>query len=113
MTSLSKQHIATIKDAAKKSSGANRRAFQAQGVIDYLNSSSRTLAEKTVGWDRKTVALGLNELRQGSFVDNIKARGNKKTEEQMPQLEADIISLAEPESQIDPKLRDKLNSSIA
>ncbi|MFA5920703.1 MAG: hypothetical protein WC856_05375 [Methylococcaceae bacterium] len=41
MTSLSKQHIATIKDAAKKSSGANRRAFQAQGVIDYLNSSSR------------------------------------------------------------------------
>ncbi|MEI8209757.1 MAG: hypothetical protein WCG16_11165 [Methylococcales bacterium] len=34
-----------------------------------------------------------------------KARGNKKTEEKMPQLENDMISLAEPESQIDPKFQ--------
>ena len=38
-------------------------------------------------------------------IDDFKARGNKKTEEKIPQLENDIISLAEPESQIDPKFQ--------
>ena len=48
----------------------------------------------------------MNELRTGliSF-DNFKARGNKKTEAKTPQLEIDIVSLAEPESQIDPKFQ--------
>jgi hypothetical protein len=38
-------------------------------------------------------------------IDNFKARGNKKTEEKNQQLESDIRSLAEPESQIDPKFQ--------
>jgi len=105
MTSLSEQHIITIKDAAKKLSGTKRREFQAQVTIDYLNSKPR-LAEKTFGWDRKTVALGLNELRTGIVcIDNFKARGNKKTEEKNPPREADIVTLAEPESQTDPKFQ--------
>ena len=58
MINLSKQHIATIKDAAKKLTGATRREFQAQVSIDYLNSKPH-LAEKIFGWDRKTVTLGL------------------------------------------------------
>jgi hypothetical protein len=105
MSNLSAQHIKTIKDAAKKLTGAKRRAFQAQVAIDYLNSKPH-LAEKTFGWDRRTVALGLNELGTG-FVcfDDFKARGNKKTEVKTPQLEIDIIALAEPESQIDPKFQ--------
>ncbi|MFZ2169993.1 MAG: hypothetical protein WAW61_10200 [Methylococcaceae bacterium] len=37
MANLSAQHIKTIKDAAKKLTGAKRRAFQAQVAIDYLN----------------------------------------------------------------------------
>ena len=105
MTSLSEQHIATIKDAAKKLTGAKRRAFQAQVAIDYVNSKAY-LAEKTFGWDRNTVTLGLNEHRTGLVCfDNFKARGNKKTEAKIPQLEIDIIALAEPESQIDPKFQ--------
>jgi transposase len=105
MTHLSEQHITTIKDAAKKLTGSKRRAFQAQVDIDYLSSNPR-LAEKTFGWDRKTVALGLNEVRTGIIcVDNFKARGNKKTEVKKPQLEADIIALAEPKSQTDPKFQ--------
>jgi len=105
MTNLSAQHIKTIKDAAKKLTGAKRRAFQAQVAIDYLSSKPH-LAEKTFGWDRRTVALGLNELRTG-FVcfDDFKARGNKKTEVKVPQLEIDIVALAEPESQVDPKFQ--------
>jgi hypothetical protein len=91
MISLSKQHVATIKDAAKKLTGAIRREFQAQVSIDYLNSKPH-LAEKIFGWDRKTVVLGLNELRSGVVcIDDFK--------------ENDIISLAEPESQIDPKFQ--------
>jgi hypothetical protein len=105
MLSLTKQHKTTIKDAAKKLTGAKRREFQAQVSIDYLNSKPH-LAEKIFGWDRKTVALGLNELRSGVVcIDDFKARGNKKTEEKIPQLEIDIVSLAEPESQIDPKFQ--------
>jgi len=77
MTDLSEQHIATLKDAAKKLTGPKRRAFQAQVAMDYMNSKPY-LAEKTFGWDRKTVALGLNELRTGLVCfDNFKARGNK------------------------------------
>jgi hypothetical protein len=105
MTDLSEQYIAMGKDAAKKLTGAKRREFQAKVCIDYCNSKAY-LAEKTFGWDRHTVALGLNELRTGIVcLDNFKARGNKKTETKMPQLKLDIVCLAEPESQIDPKFQ--------
>ena len=48
MTNLSKQHIATIKDAARKLTRSKKRAFQAQVCIDYLNSKAY-LAEKVFG----------------------------------------------------------------
>ncbi len=109
MTALSQQHIATMKDAANKLTGTKRRAFQAQVTIDYLDSRPR-LAERTFGWDRKAVGLGLHELHTGIIcIDNFKARGNKKTEDKNRQLEADICRLAEPESQIDPKFQTAFN----
>jgi hypothetical protein len=36
MSELTDQHVATIKDAASKQTGADRRAFQAQVTLDYL-----------------------------------------------------------------------------
>jgi hypothetical protein len=51
-----------LPDAAKKLTGSKRRAFQAQVAIDYLDSRAR-LTERTFGWARETVALGLHELR--------------------------------------------------
>ena len=64
------------------------------------------MAEKALGWDRKTVPLGLNELRTGIVcVDNFKARGNKKREIQIPQLEVDGVSSAEPKGQTDPEFQ--------
>jgi len=105
MKELTEKQIATIKDAAKKLTGAKRRAFQAQVAIDYLNGSARK-AERTFGWHRKTVELGLNEYRSGIIcIDNFSDRGNHKIEEKLPQLEQDIRSLAEPESQTDPKFQ--------
>ena len=105
MNTLTEQQIATIKDAAGKLTGAKRRAFQAQVTLDYLDGSARR-AERLFGWYHKTVELGLHELRTGiTCLDNFSARGNRKTEEKLPQLEHDIRSLAEPESQQDPKFQ--------
>jgi len=105
MPTLSKQYIDTLKNAAKKLTGAKRRAFEAQVTVDYFDAKAY-LAEQAIGWDRKTIALGLNELRTGIVcVDNFKARGNQKTEVKKPQLKVDIIALAEPQSQADPKFQ--------
>ena len=102
---LTESLVATIKDAASKLTGPKRRAFQAQVALDYLEGSARR-AEGVFGWGRQTVALGLNELRTGIVcLDNFSARGNKKTEEKLPKLEEDIRSLAEPQSQQDPKFQ--------
>jgi len=56
MNELTKQHITTIRDAAKKLTGAKRRSFQAQVTIDYLGGTARR-AEAVFGWCRKAVEV--------------------------------------------------------
>jgi hypothetical protein len=105
MTILTEDVIASFKDAARKLTGPRRRAFQAQVTLDYLDGSVWK-AERVFGWSHHTVALGLHELRTGiTCLGNSSARGNRKTEEKSPELEADIRALADPESQADPKFR--------
>jgi hypothetical protein len=105
MTVLTEDVIASFKDAARKLTGPQRRAFQAQVTLDYLDGSVWK-AERVFGWSHHTVALGLHELRTGiTCLGNFSARGNRKTEEKSPELEADIRALADPESQADPKFR--------
>jgi hypothetical protein len=102
---LTEEMKATLKDAAAKLTGAKRRAFQAQVTLDYLNGSPRQ-AERFFGWGRKTVETGLHELRTGiECVGNFTARGNRKLEVKLPELERDIRALAEPHSQQDPKFQ--------
>jgi hypothetical protein len=102
MNERKEPHMATIKDAAQKLTGAKRRAFQARVALSYFNGSARR-AEAVFGWSRRTVILGLHELRTGiTCVDNTSARGNRKTEEKWPQLAEDMRSLAEPHSQVGP-----------
>ena len=72
MISLSKKHITTIKDAAKKLTGAKRREFQAQVSIDY---SKAPLAERIFGWDRKTVAF--NRLKQIYIKNAVESDGTE------------------------------------
>ncbi len=104
MEVLTKEVIASFKDAARKLTGPKRRAFEAQVTLDYLEGNIWK-AEKVFGWSHHTVALGLNELRTGiTCMDNFSARGNRKTEAKSPELEADIRALAEPESQADPEV---------
>ncbi|MBM4077516.1 MAG: ISAzo13 family transposase, partial [Planctomycetes bacterium] len=69
-------------------------------------SGSPRRAERVFGWGRGTVELGLHELRTGIIcLGDFSSRGNKKTEEKCPELEQDIRSLAESQSQQDPKFQ--------
>ena len=105
MNVLTEGVIASFKDAARKLTGAKRRAFEAQVTLDYLGGSVWK-AERVFGWSHHTVRLGLNERRTGiTCLGNFSARGKHKTEEKWPELEADMRALADPESQADPKFQ--------
>jgi len=56
----------TIKSAARKLKGVDRRGFQAEAARDYCKGSPR-IAERTFGWNRKTVQKGLDELETGEI----------------------------------------------
>jgi hypothetical protein len=63
-------------------------------------------AESVFGWSRKTVELGLNELRTGSTcIGNFGLRGRPRVKDEHPQLVEDMLSLVEPQSQTDPKFQ--------
>jgi hypothetical protein len=95
----------TFQDAAKKLTGHRKRDFMAKVAEDYLGGSGRK-AERVFGWSRQSVQLGLHERRTGLIcVDNYRARGRHKSEVLLPNLEADIRSLVDPQAQADPKLQ--------
>ncbi len=104
MNELTESMVATIKAAAKKMTGANRREFEAQAALDYLGGDPR-LAETVFGWSRKTVSKGLEELRRGSVIPDRPRNFVRKTEEKNPQLAQDIRDLVEPHCQADPKFQ--------
>lgn len=72
---------------------------------DYFEGSARK-AESVMGWNRRSVQLGLHERRTGlRCVDNYQARGRHKSEQVLPDLEADIRSLVDAQAQADQKLK--------
>ena len=98
----------TIKSAARKLTGFQRRKFQAEVAAQYCRGSARQ-AERTFGWGRDAVLTGLNELRTGiRCLDNFSDRGRHKTEERCPALAAQIRAIVEPQSQADPKFQTPL-----
>lgn len=108
LTELTESVKASIQSAAQKLTGYRRRQFQAEMAVKYCQGSSRR-AERTFGWGRETVELGLNELRSGiRCVDAYSSRGRHKTEERRPELVQEIHALAEPHSQADPKFQTPL-----
>lgn len=104
MNELTDAMVVTIKDAAKKMTGADRRAFEAQVVLDYLGGDAR-LAETVFGWSRKTVKRGLEELRTGVVIPDKPRKKLLKAEVKNPQLAQDIRDLVDPQSQADPKFQ--------
>ncbi len=102
---LTEKVKSTLQDAAKKLTGIKKRAFMAQVTQDYFERWSRK-AETYLGWSRQAVGLGLKELQTGIVcLDNYAARGRKRTEENLPNLEEDIRSLVDSQSQADPSFQ--------
>lgn len=108
LTPLTEVVRETIKSAAKKLTGFQRRQFQAEVARQYCRGSARQ-AERSFGWGREAVQTGLNELRTGiRCLDNFSARGRHKTEERQPALAGQIHALVAAESQADPKFQTPL-----
>ena len=102
---LTEQVKATFKDAARKLTGEKKRAFIAQVALDYYDGSARK-TERALGWDRVSIQRGLDSLRTGiPYQDNYQARGRKKTEDILPNLEQDIRELVDGDAQADPKFQ--------
>ena len=97
-----------IKSAAGKLSGAKKRAYIAEVAIEFCDGNARK-AERIFGWGRETINKGIRELQTGiPYQDDYRARGNKKTEEKIPQLAEDIREIVDPKSQADPRLKTSL-----
>ena len=94
-----------MKEAVKHMIGRERRTYMAEVTLELFRGNARQ-AERVFGWGRGTVKKGLREKETGMMcVDHYAGRGNRKTEEKWPQLEADIRELVEPTSQADPKFQ--------
>ena len=105
LAELTEKTIQTIRDAARRLTGAARREFEAGVAIDYCQGSPRR-AETVFGWGRATVQAGLDQWQTGvGRQDQFFPRGRRKTEEKIPDLEKHIRRLVEPDCQVDPKFQ--------
>lgn len=105
---LTEAVIETARLAARKLTGPQRRAFQAEMAERYCGRSPR-LTEEVFGWGREAVRTGLGERRSGiRCLDDFSSRGRKKSEAKVPQLAEEIRAVVEPYSQADPKFQTPL-----
>ena len=85
-----------------------RRSAMGDVVETILDGKSR-VAEDVFGWNRSTVALGINEFRTKIVcVNDISSRRKPKIEEKNPRLLSDIIEIMNPQSQAESHLRTTL-----
>lgn len=97
-----------IKDACKRLTGYNRRAYHAHITMEYFNGSPYK-AERKMGWGRESVAKGLKKAHSGiRCMDNFQGRGRKKTEDMIPGIKEDIIPIVEPQTQADSAMKSSL-----
>ncbi len=90
---------------AQKLKGSDRRQFMAE-VVKNLGYGGQTIAERELGWNRRTIRKGMQELEHRmSIADSYKLRGRKPAEDRLPNLVEDIRSVVEPQSQTDPSFK--------
>jgi hypothetical protein len=96
---------ALIRSGARRLTGYQRRAFQAEVAIELCGGNPRQ-AERRFGWGRETVQTGLHERRTGlRCVEDFVARGRRRVEDEDRRLAADIREVVEPHSYADPTLK--------
>ena len=89
-------------EGAQALKGHERRIFMAR-VVKGLGYGGQSEAERELGWCRKTIRKGLQELESGEpIIDNFSARGRKPAEAHLPNLLEDIRAIADEQSQTDP-----------
>lgn len=85
--------------------GHERRIFMAR-VVQILGRGGQFKAECVLGWDRKTIIKGTNELTSNlRCADHFSGRGRKLSEEHLPNLLEDIKEILNPICQTDPTFR--------
>ena len=96
---------ALIRSGARRLTGFQRRAFQAEVAVELCSGNPRQ-AERRFGWGRETVEKGLHERRTGlRCLEDFVARGKRRVEDKDRRLAADIRAICEPHSYADPSLK--------
>ena len=94
-----------LKSTAVQLKGAAKRKFIAQTVLG-LGYGGQRLAERELGWNRETIRKGIKEVKTGiTCVENYRAKGRKKVEENLPNLLSDLKNLVDSQSQTDPSFK--------
>jgi hypothetical protein len=92
-------------ETANTLKGHARRVFMAR-IVQELGRGGQRLAERELGWERKTIRKGTHELRTGiTCCDAFHLRGRKPAEVRLPNLCEDIKALVDGQSQTDPQFR--------
>ena len=95
----------TFIETANTLKGHERRRFMAR-IVRNMGRGGAAWAERELGWDRKTVRKGCQELDNGQPIeDNFSGRGRKKAEHHLPDLLRDMQAIVEGESQTDATFR--------
>ncbi|HEY9883729.1 MAG TPA: hypothetical protein V6C98_08985 [Thermosynechococcaceae cyanobacterium] len=90
---------------AQKLKGSDRRQFMAE-VVRGLGIGGQTLAERELGWNRRTMRKGMGELLSGqAIVDGYGRSGRKRVEAKLPHLLDDIRAIVDPQTQTDPSFK--------
>jgi len=75
-------------------------------VINLLGWGGQRFAETKLGWDRKTIRKGQQELQNGQCVVDGRCRsGRKRAEERLPRLLDDLDAIVAPTGQTDPTFK--------
>ena len=106
--------IPVLIDAAKALKGSPKRVFMAKAVA-AMGRGGQCWAQEHLRWCRETIRKGTHELRSGmTCVDAFHCRRRKPAEEHLPRLLDDIRSIADGQSQADPKFQtDRLFTRIS
>src|SRR3954452_10834971 len=106
--------IPVLIDTAKTLKASHRRAFIARTVA-AMGRGGQVWAEAHLGWNRQTIRKGMHEFRSGmTCADAFHCRRRKPAEEHLPRLLDDIRSIADGQSQADPKSQtDRLFTRIS
>src|SRR6478672_1297864 len=106
--------IPVLIDAAKALKGSQKRLFMAR-TVQAMGRGGQLWAQEHRGWCRDTIRKGTHELETGmTCVDAFSARRRKPAEEHLPRLLEDIRSIADGQSQADPKFQtDRLFTRIS